>query len=234
MAKKIGVVAGCLAVMFFGTAHAQENSYFGARGVVNLPDLSVSGYDFEESSGVNINFGYRINKNIAIEGNIDKNTFKHDGPAWDARQSAHLNPTRYANQANPSNDLTTITFDVKYSPDIRSSKFQPYFLAGVGLMISDPDEYTNSMAWDTALDTTIHEEDYIFEADNGDYSQHQEAVAKLANNSLCGELGVGFDFYMLDNLSWVVDVKYVMGMGDLEDISFLRSSTGFAYHFNAL
>jgi opacity protein-like surface antigen len=47
----------------------------------------------------------------------------------------------------------------------------------------------------------------------------------------CGKIGLGFDFFPIQNFSIGIEGNYTLGFGDVDDIRYFNFTLGAAYHF---
>jgi hypothetical protein len=47
----------------------------------------------------------------------------------------------------------------------------------------------------------------------------------------CAKLGLGFDYFLIQNFSAGIEGNYTLGFGDLDDIQYFNFILGVAYHF---
>lgn len=98
-------------------------------------------------------------------------------------------------------DITTYMLAAKLTPDINSGSFIPFIVGGLGIMETN---YKDSFG-------------------RGSYSESDP----------CAKLGLGVDFFRFETLSIGVEANYVWGLGAgaLDEISYINSTFGVAYHF---
>ncbi len=52
-----------------------------------------------------------------------------------------------------------------------------------------------------------------------------------SETDLCGKIGAGIDYMITDNISLGIEGAYILGFNDLDQIEYLQTTCGIAYHF---
>ena len=119
---RLGVVAGVVATLLFGTtALAQQTPPMGPYVGLGL-DLAVESFDkfsgdpdFDTGVGFILSVGYRFHPNIAFEGSCEF--------------IDHLDSDDF----NPSRDTSILAFNANLKGYLTTLRFQPFVLLGIGV-----------------------------------------------------------------------------------------------------
>ncbi|KPA09368.1 hypothetical protein MHK_010429, partial [Candidatus Magnetomorum sp. HK-1] len=149
--------------------------------------------------------GKSIDKNISMELNIDY-IF-----GFEADSSTEILPNRFI-KLNIDADVQTFIASVKYSFNTNTDiGIKPYVTGGLGLMQS---------SLEGKVDGVVDGAVIVSEKTSESYS------------SLCLKFGGGFEYPILDNISFNFEGAYVKGFGDNDGLNFLNVLLGCNYYIS--
>lgn len=224
------------------------SSYIGSDSTieVSIDDVYETSIDTDDTYGLNLKFGYRINDLSSLEFDfgflpsfegevselyeglvfhqigdhiVTEGTFRQVG---DYMVEGSAEGTIKA-----KGSITTYMISNKLHPNFGSETIRPFVIAGVGIMHSKVD-----------VDVTGKAEIYTHGGSLGDTivmsgEESIEGAITISDSEtdFCGKIGAGIDFFVNENASVGFEGSYVVGFGDLEDIKYMEYTMGVAYHF---
>ena len=179
----------------------------------NLDPGTNVGFDIDDSAGINALVGYRLNSWFALELEYEwVDQYDVDGSA-DIPAVGNISGRFYSIEGH------TLTANTKWI--IPSGRFQPYFLLGGGVAISDVDrgDIFDIQILEDALDSA-----------GIDIKQGKQTNA-------AGRAGLGLDIYLTKNILLNTEASVVLttlkqpDVGDIEDLNYMSFTAGLQYRF---
>ena len=208
-----------------GGSYAQQNFDIN-NDVSNVLNSLGLDDEFNNTSGVNLKVGYRVNDISSWELNLDfLPGFKWPGFEEDCLIDFPHGYFYASADLEGKVNITTLMFVSKIAPNFGSDTVRPFVTAGIGIMRSE---------LEVKADTSAN-------ASYNRYSYRHGYKGSLSESdiSVCFKLGTGVDFFVKDNLSLGFEVAYILGTGSLsllgqdiiDELKYMNYTFGVAYYF---
>ena len=176
---------------------------------------------------INANVGYEFNDYLSVELCFDYIS----GFYWQGNTIGYLNEFLYTIEEvslkpEAKVDITTIMAAAKYSPFTVSDYIHPFLVGGAGMMLGEMEKiWYGPIAFDVFL---LGSELEGLLGLGGPILQYRGSDSMKGP---CVKLGAGADVYINDNWSVGAELSYFIGMGDMEQIKYVKATGGITYHF---
>ncbi|MDY6854022.1 MAG: OmpA family protein [Thermodesulfobacteriota bacterium] len=175
---------------------------------------------------INANVGYEFNDSLSVEVCFDYIS----GFLWEGKTIGYLNEFYLIEDASlrpeAKVNITTIMAAAKYYPFTISDYIHPFLVGGAGLMLGEIEKiWYGPITFDVFL-----------------LGSELEGLLGLGGPILqfrgfdsmkgpCVKFGAGTDLYINDYWSIGAELSYFIGMGDMEQIKYVKATCGITYHF---
>jgi len=194
----------CLSAVTYGQQQPAHKGYFGVGGSYIAEDVDLASVSLY-GAVYEPDFDDTAGINVKVGGYITE--YLSLEMNFDYLFESSWSETRYVYYTPVTCQMSAEVWTLMLAGKlfVAPGSLRPFLTAGWGLMRLDLDEKISIPG--AAISSSDNETD------------------------MCTKLGVGVDYFIDDNKSLGLEVAYVLGHGDLDEIRYFDYTLGFAYHF---